>query len=211
MSTPLPDATNVVKLEILGRINLVPCVNVLHFRRTAVIAPGDVATLTNAAKAAWMANVATQQHNQYFLNFVRGTDLTSTSGEQATSTAGGAGSAGGAAAPASACQVITIRTAVRSRSARGRVYLGGLPGSQMANAQEWTAVYTGALLTAFSAFAAACQAAGGAASWQIGVLSYYLGTDPTTGRPERRITPLFTPATGYTAEPKIESQRRRIG
>jgi hypothetical protein len=196
--------TNVAKMEILQTINNVPCVNILHFLRGGTIAAGDVGNLAEAAKTAWQTNMLPVQTADLRLTAIRVTDLSSLSGQQYTAASTGVGSLAGSGLPANACLAFTFSTAVRSRSSRGRMFLGGLSQSDTMDPQHIAASRVTQKLNAFEAFRLACQSAPAANAWTLAVVSYY-----TAGAP--RVTPVVTTVTSVRLNNRIDSQRRRLG
>lgn len=207
----LPAADRVAKMEILQEIAGVNVVNILHFRKASAIAAGDIATLATTAKNAWQTNMLPNQVNNLTLQAIQCTDLTSNTGEQVYSPSGQLGTNTDPELPSSAAMVITIKSATRSRSGRGRIYLAGLTTPMMATLNSWTGAAMNDVATDFAAFVTACQNAGGASTWSLGVLSYYSGVDPTTKKPILRGVPVFFPFTSLAVDSRIDTQRRRLG
>jgi hypothetical protein len=106
----------------------------------------------------------------------------------------------GAAMPNSIASVVSIKTALRGRSYRGRIYHMGIPDAHVTDNLMGTAQVT-ALQAAYQA--AVLLAIAGNPDFRLGVLSYYnLGN--------LRGTPVFTPATEVSVDARVDSQRRRM-
>lgn len=208
--TPLPDADKVAKIEIVGTLTGQPCVNVMHAKRTAAIAPGDIAALALATKNAWVTNVIPRQTANYQLAFVRCTDLTSITGEQVSSVSGAVGGRNPPQLPNNVAVVASLISALRSRSGRGRIFLGGVSQLDMSDSRTLLGTSITAYVNAVAALATAIDAAGGAGNWQLGVLSYF-SKAITPDAPHRRVVPLFSPAVTFEVKARLDSQRRRLG
>lgn len=131
------------------------------------------------------------------------TPLDGTSG--AFSLTGGlVGDGGTNAAAAQTCEVLTIRTAVRGRQNRGRVYLPAFVED------DWDVlghISTTAIARVLAAVAVLTPALAGS-GWEIGVGSYGPYKNPVTGLLEVG-TPHFTPMTSITMDNLSDVQRSR--
>jgi hypothetical protein len=208
----LPPVPQVVKAEVLHVTGVIPVVNVLHFLATSgTIAPGDVQTFASRLVTAWATNLMPRQTSQVTLQAIRVTDLTSLTGEQVLQGGITAGSRTGSYMAASTAACITHRTATRSRSARGRTFIGGVSVSDTTTSQQLSTGALTAYLNAWAAFKTAANTAGsGASALQLVVVSYYSGTD-VNGRPLLRTTPVVYPVTLETMDTRLDTQRRRLG
>lgn len=123
---PTPGVAQVnVRAEYLG----IPMENVMHFFTGET--PATPSVLTDLAQnfaLAWSTNIMPFLSDQYVAKEVHVIDLTSSSGATATDTtlAGSAGDLSGQALPGNIAFCVSLRTALRGRSFRGRVYYAGL-------------------------------------------------------------------------------------
>lgn len=113
-----------------------------------------------------------------------------------------AGNDAGQALPPQNAVVITLYTAVKGRSYRGRIYLPGVSE----NAWDGSAM-VGAILTNYltipTQLLAVFGPSGSNANWQLVVVSRYLNKI-------KRATPVGTAVTSAVVDPIIHTQRRRV-
>jgi hypothetical protein len=115
-----------------------------------------------------------------------------------------AGDGGPNPTSAQTCEVLTIRTALRGRQNRGRVYLPAFVE------EDWDSLghIASTAVTRVIGAAAALDAAVDVNGWQIGVGSYGPYKNPITHVLEVG-TPHFTPATSFTMDQLADVQRSR--
>jgi hypothetical protein len=160
---PLPVIANVIRTAVVGRaVNGHAWANILHFRKDGALSyPAAIAildplllsqyTTNNGTGVCWKQCAPTSAHLDHF-------SYTPLDGSSATSviTHSDAGAIVSNDMPASVALVVTLRTALRGRSHRGRVYLGpwteadngaGAPNTLVPGtvATQWTRFVTLAL------------------------------------------------------------------
>jgi len=207
----LPAVANTAKVEILGDQHGMPAVNVLHVRKAAAWVAGDMAGLAGVVRTNWVSQFGPRQGGSFTLLGVRCTDLSSLAGEQFQTSNPPSVATGGAYLPANTAVVLTLRTAVRSRSTRGRTFIAAIPSSYMTDSNEISQVaadgYVGAMNAVNTAIGNFFSPAG---STGLAVVSYYSGKG-ADGRPALRPVPLSTFITGITCNRRLDTQRRRLG
>jgi len=123
---PTPGVAQVnVRAEYLG----IPVENVLHFFTGETPAtPSVLVDLASNFAVSWSSNIMPFLSDQYIAKEVHVIDLTSSSGAVATDTtlAGSAGDLSGLALPGNIAFCVSLRTALRGRSFRGRIFYCGL-------------------------------------------------------------------------------------
>lgn len=170
----------------------------------------DVESLTEAAGTVvtwWAENVAALISNQVSLVLVRATDLSSATSAQVNYSAPlpAAGAAVSPVLPSNVTLAVTFHTGLRGRSYRGRNYWIGLCEPQVSG----DTVLSGnveAIVDAYEQFRTDMIAAG--YTWVV--VSRYSGKDILTGKPLPRATGVATIVTTVTANPTVDSQRRRL-
>jgi hypothetical protein len=216
MATPLPPVPNTVRIRVsqtLGDdLNLDNIWYATYDPAAVPLSAASVLALANAFFTSWHTNVMAAQCTALTLNSVTVTDLQTLTAFEETSTAGPVtGANAGAPVTAGACMVVSLRTALRGRSFRGRTYLAAFPASEVLTPQTWQAAAVTAadngvvgVETDMETFATPLEHA---------VVSYYSGTDHTIPghrpKPIRRVTPIATEITAVAADTRIGSQRRR--
>lgn len=150
---------------------------------------------------------------------VRVTDLSSSSGADATIPATQAGSRTGSFLPAGACTLANYHISRRYRGGKPRSYFPFGVQGDMQDGQRWTSGYqTSATSGVVAFFAAVSLLTSGSTTLSEPVnVSYYSGftvvTSPTTGRARNvaklRTTPVVDVINTETVAPKIAYQRRR--
>jgi hypothetical protein len=173
--------------------------------------------LANSIFTNYAAQILPLQAAQTTFEDVVVTDLNTAGAPQGTSTiAPAVGSAGGGATNAAACKVATIHTAIRSRTGRGRIYLGGMANNDVVGPQAWTAASITAMNNDWLAFLVALAALPAPGPLFQTVVSYFSGKvpnpNPLSNRrfiSQRRLIPQTNDAVQVVFHTRIASQRRR--
>lgn len=194
---PFTPIVGTVKAEILGRNGITndAIVNVLHFGYATTPDLNAVQTLANSLLSAWATRVVPSLASPYRLDSVRVTDLATAAGLQfqAIDTTPATGS--GNPAPPQVCAVVTLYTAIRSRRARGRIYLS--PVQELGLAEDsglLSATYTANLAAAIGLIQADMAAL--PQNWDLAVASQLDGVSRTV--------------TSRVVKPMVGTQRRRL-
>lgn len=204
---PLPPLTGAVKIVVKQTLQGVNVYNVLH--ALAGISGGfssaDLSALATTFRAAWVTNVIPQQNSALTLTDVTVTDLSSTTGLEASVTGSNTGSGAGGPLPASAAVCWSWKVAERYRGGHPRTYIGGIGTEQISNANTLLSTK----VTAHAAAAAAIRTAVnnqtvGPTTWRLGCISYY-------NAKALRPVPVFREFTSVSVDSRIDSQRRRLG
>jgi hypothetical protein len=119
----------VVQIQVMGRVDGQLTVNDLYFQSTGAITFTSLVTLVNAVASWVVASLCPLLSDDWAAERTIGTDLTTATGlrhEQATVQVGGVT---GEANPNNVAAVVSLRSANRGRSGRGRNYVPGIPGS----------------------------------------------------------------------------------
>jgi hypothetical protein len=196
---PFPDGCAEVHLN--GDIDTVPIQNTLGVKFvTGAATATDGAALLTAIDAyisasGWMANLCPNTG----LDNLEIIDLTSISGWTSTLTEGLTGTHAAGQVQAQVAMVITLTTAKRGRSFRGRNYVGGLPAAALASPGTWGSVEIGVWEGLYSGLQAAIAAAG----WTLVVLSRQLNNLPRTEG-------VATPVTAIRGNAKLGTIRGRL-
>lgn len=176
--------------------------NVIAVRSTGADTPANAQAVAGAVFNAWEANVLPQLSAFYGLRSVQAWSQTNQEAPTGVYTEGDSKSGGivGEAAPLHSAFVMTLRTANRGRSARGRIYLGPL-GETGTNAGFVSAAYRAAIGGGLTNFWSDLTASG--LVW--GVLSLRTGGAPRTAG-------AFYPITALEARSDaLGTQQRRQG
>lgn len=179
------------------------CANVLHYRDTDGVTAPNLPQIGAGVKQLWDTWIKPLCANTLALRSVVCTDL-SASGPPVLEYATGLPLAGTGASPQlpNNCTVaISLKTGLRGRSYRGRLYHLGLMESQV-TANAVIAGTVTSLLSSYVRFALIDQVAP-LHDFELGVLSYY-----TNGA--LRANPVFTAVTDLSCEGIMDSQRRRL-
>lgn len=111
-----------------------------------------------------------------------------------------AGGGGAVSAPNNAACVATLRTDLRGRNYRGRMYFGGIPTGSITDSITLLLAFTTSLITQLGNLKTAIEALG--AIWVV--VSKFVNKLP-------RASGLKTPVSAITVDQYIDSQRRRLG
>jgi len=192
--------TNGVSVVFEGIQNGIPIVNKFHLN---VGTSPDVTLLEDVLDVfqTWMAAYWLQlAHTSYTLARIVAKDISVADGEEAALnlTSGNVGLNTGLAMAANAAVVLSWRTIKTGRSFRGRTYMGGMPNSFLADAQNINSSVAVDIAEAGQALLDAITAAG----YTLCVLSKY-------ALKVARIAGLLTEIIGLVVDTKVDSQRRR--
>jgi hypothetical protein len=179
------------------------CNNVMHFTGPDGGAAGDSLVLAERLAAWWNLRIKPMVPSTCQMTAVIATDLTA-NGDPGSLYVTGMPSAGTNAQPQlpnNATVVMSLATALRGRSYRGRIYHIGLTENDV-TANTLGAGTLADLLTAYRDLRL-LEGAGGEAVFQLAVLSYYANNAV-------RATPVVTPVTEVTCDGVVDSQRRRL-
>lgn len=159
----------------------------------------DLVSAATIGKDWWNTNLKVRVSDEVTCNRVVATNMTAQGAAQAVVTSGVAGTVAAISAPLNAALVISLRTALRGRSYRGRIYFGGIPVNNLLNATEVIALYASNVLNEFVALSALYAGAG---FEQIVASKQHNGvtTNPA----------VTNPVTAFVCNAQIDSQRRRL-
>lgn len=197
----VPFPTGTVSMTLEMTVNGIPCVMTWGAQK----AGGAAATAADGLNLAlgigtWcnsdLAPICTTSTD--YLNVVV-YDLTSAAGWVANSVLGFPGQVNTATPPNNVAMTITLQTALRGRSQRGRNFLIGLPASDLLNELSWSSAAVSTVDTVWGQLDLAI----GTAGFSMGVLSRQ-----TLGVP--RVMGQFTPLNAIRANQPIKTQRGRL-
>lgn len=175
--------------------------NVLHFATPGVPTLTELADVAEGVEDWWITNMVTSVPSTVVFREVYATDQTSATGASFTA-AGGNGTAGTAGSPAMPNNVtiaMSLRTAFRGRSYRGRIYHIGLTEASIVDNELTSGAVTA--LNGIYALLLNSASFGGA---ELAVASRYLNNAP-------RVIGVATPVISILlADPVVDSQRRRL-
>lgn len=199
---PLPPTPGVTRAVLNATLNGIPVANVLHFDQPGGGTSPNPANLAARLAGWWAASMKTLVTSNYSLVNVTTTDLDPAGAPSTIYTTGlpNSGTLSGDSLPGNCALVISLRTALRGRSYRGRIYHCGLGESQTLLNQVQVPARD-SIRTAWDQLLTFVQA--GQPDYRLGVLSYYTnGTLRSQG--------LFTPVVSTSADTRIDTQRRRL-
>lgn len=110
------------------------------------------------------------------------------------------GTGGATVVPNNVAACATLRTDLRGRSYRGRMYLAAALDTARLNSIQWTTAYIAQIITILGALKTAIEALG--AVWVV--VSKFTNKVP-------RASGLKTPITAVSCDQYMDSQRRRLG
>ena len=189
-----------VEVEVKGRQEDVPVVNVYHVNVGATPTPTDLDNIRDIFStwmtSTWLPNV----HTSYTLDSITAKDIEVEDGPESAIafTTDNTGAAGGEPSAANAALVISWRTARTGRSFRGRTYLGGLPNAELVDPHNVNPTYAGTVAAIGDALMTALTAAG----YTLSVLS-------RISAGVARVTGLLSEIIQVITDTKVDSQRRR--
>jgi len=139
---PFQSVPSCASVAIEGVIDSQPIVNVLNFWRPAGYVQADIDQLGVDVDGAWSADMLPNLHSTYTYVqcAVRGLELI-VDLQNINGAGTGPGGEGGDALPSNCAFVLTEYTGHSGRSARGRLYVPGIPASITATANTVTSVW----------------------------------------------------------------------
>jgi len=199
---PFVAAPNIIMTEFRYTLNAQQCENRVMIDNLAAV---DAAALEATAILAWNwweAHLAPQTSEHCLLREVVCTDLTTDSGGQFTYAPDSTttGTITGAAMPNECSVCVSLRSASRGRSARGRFFTAGVPREAMTDDNHINNGYAGALASALGNLITQVAAAGQA----VVIVSYFHDNAPRVGGPV-----YFPLTTALVVDTVIDSQRKR--
>lgn len=118
-------------------------------RKTAGgVNPADLATVAGIGQAWWNATMKPLLVTAAVLRQIRATDITTQGGPQSTITMNSAGTGAGSPAGLGSPIVVSLRTALRGRSYRGRAYISGWNAGTMTDSVNTTSTLANSLAAA---------------------------------------------------------------
>ena len=202
---PVPNTAAIVLRQIW---NSQQVVNTLYFHQTGAWNAITLSNLASTVMTWWDTHIQPLVSNTIALVEVSATDLTT-----ATSTAVDfpvspplIGAASVNSVPNNCSIALTFKTGSRGRSFRGRNYVAGIPGTQVAN----NIVDGGLIEDLITAYELHISETGPDTGSEWVVVSRFSGVD-ADGKPIPRTTGLFTPIISVGVFDQIvDSQRRRL-
>lgn len=200
---PFIPFSNVAQFNIRADYLSVPIENVLNFRiGTGPITASNLNDAATILAEQWVLAMMGNFTSGYIFREVHAVDLTSATGPIATVTLG-AGTAGGNGAdnePGNVAFCLSLRTASRGRSFRGRVFLPAIRSSETTD-NHLSSTRISGFITAMETIMTEMLAA----DWTLVIASRrHNGIDRTAG--------VATAVTSVLAvDDRIDTQRRRLG
>jgi hypothetical protein len=155
---PIPNSASLCFDFVTAGQNWQFCLTVR--KSSGSITPTDLATLTGIGEAWWLATLDSIIGNNTTLKQVRATDQQTEGGPVDIEITGTAGAGGGDLNSLGAPLCISLRTAKRGRSYRGRAYVSGIPGTELASEVEYGSTPVASFVSAFSTLQGSLDTAG---------------------------------------------------
>lgn len=210
----LPPIANVLRVAFSGIYGDTNWANIMYVRYSgSAPTTGTLNTLASGWGTVYQTRFLTGIASlNKVLTLVTLIDLSSNSAPVGGATLSLAGNGANPSLPAQVCVGVRWTIQLRYRGGHPRTYLNGVPGSWQFSQKTITTAAQSALATAAANFRTDINATAGATGpFELGTVSYYQGTDPVTGKPMRRVAPLFIPFTGASVDIRLDTQRRRLG
>lgn len=176
-------------------------VSVFHVDNGGPVAAVDVFNIVNVFYAWWNLDLGPNTVASVVLNYIKGTDLTTSSGPVyiGPPPLTGPGGSPGTDLPNDVTLAVAEKTASRGRSYRGRWYFPGLIEAHLLDSNHVSAVALTEFITLLSQLSALLSAA----SKVLVVLSRFHNGSA-------RVTGVMTPVTTFGGDNILDSQRRRL-
>jgi len=129
---PFQPVTDVAQLQLMGTVDGQLTVNDLYFQISGGgITPVNLGTIAGAVAVWFTTNLTPLLSDDWSAQRVVATDLTTATGPRVEVGAASVGGETGEANPNNVAACVSFSTAQRGRSARGRNYVPGVPGSMV--------------------------------------------------------------------------------
>lgn len=194
---PVP---NTAKVDLIFDTNGGVAMNSFYFEKGSALTEADLTAIATAAEDAWEADIAPGVAEAITLNRTVVTDLTTDSSGQVVNPGGISGSNSGGSLPDNVTIAVSLRSALRGRSFRGRVFHVGLPASDV-DGDSISDAHAAEFVTAYQAFKDDVEAAVSGITMVVVSLCH----DNTW-----RTTGVTTPITSIQVDTKLDSQRLRL-
>jgi hypothetical protein len=210
----LPAAPGIIKVEVVQDVAGYECINVMHGNSNTggVVDAASLLVLAEAAFASWSTHFGPINCTVWSLQRIVLTDLSAIDAPQAESGEIVHGAVVGGISDASRSLVVTLKTAVRTRSGRGRAYIAGRTDEAVATVATWdldAVLSTQNALAGFWDDMRTANAGETLLSMSPVVLSYFSGVD-SAGRPIPRAEPIAYDVIGFEGRVPFGTQRRRL-
>jgi hypothetical protein len=175
-------------------------------------------TFASSIASAWNSNLSAFAFSDCTLTEVIVTDLSDPSAAVGSWSGSHVGTNTGEPLPANAAFIVRFHQDRRYRGGHPKVFLPYLVAESLDSVQEWIPATVAGLVAAFEAFLTDMLTDGWSGSGTLThvLVSFFQGFTNVlypSGRyhakPTPRSSPLVTPVTGYSGNPKVGSQRRR--
>lgn len=205
---PFIPIANVVRVNINYTWGTREMANVLYMQHaTAPVSVTDAEDMAADIEAAWAAEVMPNLVDDVAMASVVVTDASSETGVQATQVSTAVGGSSSEPLPPNNAVCVTIRSNLRSRNGRGRIFLPGIGEDKVSGDGTILSTFRTGMITAMNDVATALGAA--TIPLTMGVASFYSkSVNPTP--PHERAAGVFSPLSSFTIDATIDTQRRRL-
>lgn len=127
---PYQPVVDVAQVLLMGRVDGQLTINNLYFQISGGgVTPVALNSLLTTVRTWWTTGVVSLLSDDFSAERVVGVDLTTQTGPRVELAAPAPGGVSGEANPNNVAACVSIRTDLRGRSARGRNFIPGIPGS----------------------------------------------------------------------------------
>jgi prepilin-type processing-associated H-X9-DG protein len=217
--TALPVVPNVVKIQLRGTLGDDTNIqNTLHCSFTGSPTVADCNNWALAVSNAWVSDLAPYISLSYVLNDVIVTDLTSSTSSVGSDIANHAGTNSASSSPAGVAMVIRMEISRRYRGGHPRLYLAGIPYTDIVSENQWSAATINNIEAGFTLFTTAIQAFSsstvqGKSIVNVSYVDGHTWVQESNGnwirKPVYRAQGITDVVSSYIVNPVCASQRRR--
>lgn len=214
----IPTPPGVVRVRTIWSFTgLATAENVSYFDIGTGVAPtsADLGGVATAFETAWGIPTKTGKPLEHLATDIAITELQLEDASSATgpylhvSESASGGQVGGTSVPPGVAGVVTLYTAQRGRSHRGRIFFPGLPEDRVGPSGDITSTAYSDMTTAFDNWLSALVNPSPFTAGGIVVASFHSGVDPVTKKPIPRTLAVITPINSVLLRGHVHSQRRR--
>lgn len=195
-------AVNTAELSIHGLWAGQVAITTFNFLFPGAIATEDLQELATTATSAWITNIQPHTSSEYGLVKMRAVDLTTASSPAREDFPAEAenGAVGERSVAVNSALVISMATALRGKSFRGRIYVAGIPVGATVSAALMSSAGRDFVVNDYTSFVNDIEEA---MTIQHVVVSRYTGG-------AARAAAVMTPIISYSANTALDSMRSRL-
>lgn len=209
---PLPPADHILKVQTAGTYGVTNWANVWYCQYAGTDpTPANLTTVADAIRSAWSVDLRALSVPTYKLETITLTDLHKDTGNSVAATVSEPGTSTGVGLSAQVSMCVSKIIGRRYRGGHPRWYVGGIGDANILDQQNFKDTYRLQAIAAFTAFRLKINVITSASTGTLTMVNVsYFERGPVKGTSVLRSTPKIDAVTGFKANSRIDTQRRRL-